>query len=106
MTEYAYLMERQMQHIPKRGKDIVRLKHQGIEGHVTKRDFWPTFSAGKPVYVDVKTGTMYDATTGSRLGGSTQSRIVLSGDVTVTAKRKDLSAKSAEGWLNDKRMAA
>lgn len=104
-TEYTYLLERQMSHIPKRGKDIVRLKHQGIEGRVTKRDFWPTFDAGKPVYIDVNTGTKYDAATGECLS-TPQMRLVLSGDAAVTVKRKDLSAQSYDGWLNDKRRVA
>lgn len=105
-TEYTYLLERQMSHIPKHGTDVVTLKHQSIDGCITKRKFWPTLAGGKPVYIDVTTGTFYDAATGERSSVSPQGRIVLDAEATVTRKRKDVRARESEGWMNEARRVA
>lgn len=101
---YGYLLERQMQHVPKHGKDLVRLTHDSL-GTRSVRDFWPTTQRDVPVYVDVKTGTMYDAATGECLS-SGQMRIVLDAEAKVTRKRKDARAREHDGWMNEARRAA
>lgn len=100
-TEYGYLMDRQMLHLPKHG---IRLAHDSL-GTRSVREFTLILHRGHSVYADVKTGTLYDATIGDCLG-TRQMRIVLDAEVKVTRKRKDTAAREHEGWVNDKRRAA
>lgn len=102
-TEYTYLTDRQMQHL-KHSADAVNLAHDSL-GTRSVRTFVPAVHRGRSVYVDVKTYTLYDATTGECLS-SRQMRIVFGEELKVTRKRKDKSAREHEGWMNDKRRAA
>lgn len=100
---YTYLNERQMQHI-RHATGFVNLAHDSF-GSRSVRTFQRIEHRGHTVYADVVTGTLYDATTGECLS-TPQMRLVLDAPVKATVKRKDLSAQSYDGWLNDKRRAA
>lgn len=102
-TEYTYLTDRQMQHI-RHAPGAVRIAHDSL-GTRSVREFLPMTQRGRAVYADVRTGTLYDATTGECLS-TRQMRLVLDAPVKVTRKRKDLSAQGYDGWLNNARRAA
>lgn len=85
-------------------KEHIPAYHRDIHGRVTVRDMWPVVMRGVALLADVKTGTLYNKETGECLSSS-QMRLVLD-KVPTTKRRKDLSARSYDGWLNDKRRAA
>lgn len=101
-TEYTYLTDRQMQHI--KHAPSKNLAHDSL-GTRSVRTFVPIVHRGRSVYVDVKTYSLYDATTGECLS-SRQMRIVFGEELKVTRKRKDKSAREHEGWMNEARRAA
>lgn len=102
----ASLTEQSVSRIALRRKEHVAHQHMDVRGDIALRTFCPINIKGQSLLADVKTGTLYDATTGECLG-SRQNRIVFN----ATAQPKKLkhskhAAREIEGWMNNARRAA
>lgn len=102
----ASLTEQSVSRIALRRKEHVAHQHMDVRGDIALRTFCQININGLSLLADVKTGTLYDATTGECLG-SRQNRIVFN----ATAQPRKLkhskhAAREIEGWMNNARREA
>jgi hypothetical protein len=107
---FQCLTDRALSTIKTHRREFVRMSHRDIYGTVTQRKFYPTISRNRCLLADVITGSLYDAMTGRCLSSSQMRLVVATANPLATAKpkrvRKATEAREAEGWTNEKRMAA